>query len=225
MNAYVSLQVMANLARLFDPSLHHSRENGEIFVFSFLQPTKQRKISYAEQQELLRISLEEHPEFNKQGMILDTIEKGGKKRHKCLKKICSNIPFISVCYPVIHVLRITEEAEKDNKKDKLSNATKVTMTVNLAKPLSLLEPKSVAFVEASNDDAGCEAIRPVQLASIKLHKSTDLGPDVYLMQGSRLRQETTLICMFVMTSGLFIFRRNFPRATPHRARLCLVTPC
>ena len=46
---------------------------------SFLQPRQTRKISYREQQELLRIALEEHPEFNKQGMILDTIEKGGKK--------------------------------------------------------------------------------------------------------------------------------------------------
>ena len=54
-------------------------ENGEIFVMSFLQPRQTRKISYREQQELLRIALEEHPEFNKQGMILDTIEKGGKE--------------------------------------------------------------------------------------------------------------------------------------------------
>ena len=54
-------------------------ENGEIFVMSFLQPRQTRKISYREQQELLRITLEEHPEFYKQGMILDTIEKGGKK--------------------------------------------------------------------------------------------------------------------------------------------------
>ena len=46
---------------------------------SFLQPRQTRKISYREQQELLRIALEEHPEFNKQGMILDTIEKGGKQ--------------------------------------------------------------------------------------------------------------------------------------------------
>ena len=69
---------MANLGRLFDPSPHHSKENGEIFVFSFLQPTKSRKISYREQQELLRISLEEHPDFNKEGIILDTIEKGGE---------------------------------------------------------------------------------------------------------------------------------------------------
>ena len=71
-------QAMAALGRLFDPSPHHTRENGELFVFSFLQPTASRKISYREQQELLRISLEEHPEFNKQGIILDTIEKGGK---------------------------------------------------------------------------------------------------------------------------------------------------
>ena len=49
-------------------------------------------------------------------------------------------------------------------------------------------PKSVAFVEAS----GCEPhqtspnkSRPVQLASIKLHQSTELGPDVYLMQGKK----------------------------------------
>ena len=67
-----------NLARIFDPSPRHSKENGEIYVMSFLQPSQKRKISYREQQELLRIALEEHPEFNKQGMILDTIEKGGK---------------------------------------------------------------------------------------------------------------------------------------------------
>lgn len=77
---------MASLARLFDPSPHHCKENGEIWVFSFLQPTKSRKISYREQQELLRITLEEHPDFNKEGMILDTIEKGGKlKAHKTMK--------------------------------------------------------------------------------------------------------------------------------------------
>ena len=74
------MQVMANLARIFDPSPHHCKENGELFVFSFLQPTKRWRVSYKEQQELLRIALEEHPEFNKQGMILDTIEKGGKNQ-------------------------------------------------------------------------------------------------------------------------------------------------
>ena len=48
---------MANLARLFDPPPLMDKENGDIFVFSFLQPTKSRKISYREQQELLRIGL------------------------------------------------------------------------------------------------------------------------------------------------------------------------
>ena len=80
--ALVQIEVMAtspgNLARIFDPSPGNCKENGDIFVMSFLQPSKTRKISYREQQELLRIALEEHPEFNKQGMILDTIEKGGK---------------------------------------------------------------------------------------------------------------------------------------------------
>ena len=72
---------MARAARLFDPSPHNSKDNGDIYVFSFIQPTKARKISYREQQELLRIALEEHPEFNKQGIILDTIEKGGECRN------------------------------------------------------------------------------------------------------------------------------------------------
>jgi len=155
-----------NLARIFDPSPHHCKENGEIFVMSFLQPRQTRKISYREQQELLRIALEEHPEFNKQGMILDTIEKGVK-------------------YPVIHVLRISEEAEKPSTEQ--SNQQKnAKSTVNLAKPLSLHEPKSVAFVEASGCDphqTSPDKSRPVQLASIKIHQSTELGPDVYLMQG------------------------------------------
>ena len=47
-------------------------------------------------------------------------------------------------------------------------------------------PKSVAFVEASGCDpnqTSPDKSRPVQLASIKLHQSTELGPDVYLMQG------------------------------------------
>ena len=85
------------------------------------------------------------------------------------------VVLLAVNYPVLHILRISEEAEK--KSDDKSSAT---ATVNLAKPLSLHEPKSLAFVE------GCEhpdKSRPVQLASIKLHKSTELGPDVYLMQG------------------------------------------
>ena len=83
---------------------------------------------------------------------------------------------IPVNYPVLHVLRISEEAEKEC----VDVPSVSTATVNLAKPLSLHEPKSLAFVE------GCEhpdKSRPVQLASIKLHKSTELGPDVYLMQG------------------------------------------
>jgi len=153
-----------NLARIFDPSPRHSKENGEIFVMSFLQPSQKRKISYREQQELLRIALEEHPEFNKQGMILDTIEKG-------------------VNYPVIHVLRISEEAEKP--KPESNQQKNAKSTVNLAKPLSLHEPKSVAFVEASGCDPNQKAdkSRPVQLASIKLHQSSELGPDVYLTQG------------------------------------------
>ena len=104
---------------------------------------------------------------------------------------------------MIHVLRITEEAEKkpsECESEKSSEATSrnakpnsnVT-TVNLAKPLSLLKPKTVAFVQV-----GCEKPkqvppitdlqrRPVQLASVKLHKSTELGPDVYLMQGKFAR--------------------------------------
>ena len=88
-----------------------------------------------------------------------------------------DVVLLAVNYPVLHILRISEEAEK--KSDETSS-TSATATVNLAKPLSLHEPKSLAFVE------GCEhpdKSRPVQLASIKLHKSTELGPDVYLMQG------------------------------------------
>ena len=48
---------MANMARLFDGPPLLDKENGDIFVFSFLQPTKARKISYREQQELLRIGM------------------------------------------------------------------------------------------------------------------------------------------------------------------------
>ena len=153
-------QGMAALGRLFDPSPHHTRENGELFVFSFLQPRESRKISYREQQELLRISLEEHPEFNKQGIILDTIEKG-------------------VNYPVIHVLRISEEAEKESEMNKQKNAK--SSIVKLAKPLSLQEPKSMAFVDGCDEHP--DKSRNVQIASIKLHKSNELGSDVYLMQG------------------------------------------
>ena len=45
------------MARLFDGPPLLDKENGDIFVFSFLQPTKARKISYREQQELLRIGM------------------------------------------------------------------------------------------------------------------------------------------------------------------------
>lgn len=87
------------------------------------------------------------------------------------------LKIFSVNYPILHVLRISEEAEK--KKEEQAKNAKLA-TVNLAKPLSLNKPKSVAFVQV-----GCEepVERPVQLASIKLHKSTELGSDVYLMQG------------------------------------------
>ena len=51
---------MANMARLFDGPPLLDKENGDIFVFSFLQPTKARKISYREQQELLRIGMMLH---------------------------------------------------------------------------------------------------------------------------------------------------------------------
>jgi hypothetical protein len=68
---------MANLAKMFDSPVDKEVTDGDIFVFTFLQPTKSRKITYRQQQELLRISLEENSDFNKEGMILDTIEKGG----------------------------------------------------------------------------------------------------------------------------------------------------
>ena len=98
-------------------------------------------------------------------------------------------------YPVIHVLRISEEAEKPTAENKNvaeqreKQQKNAKSTVNLAKPLSLHEPKSVAFVEASGCDhhqTSSNKSRPVQLASIKLHQSTELGPDVYLMQGMYL---------------------------------------
>ena len=98
------------------------------------------------------------------------------------------VNFISVNYPVIHVLRISEEAEKPST-DKNNQQKNAKSTVNLAKPLSLHEPKSVVFVEASGCDpfqTSPDKSRPVQLASIKLHQSTELGPDVYLMQGMYL---------------------------------------
>ena len=102
------------------------------------------------------------------------------------KYLCTYL-LISVNYPVIHVLRISEEAEKPTEKNEKQQKEQknAKSTVNLAKPLSLHEPKSVAFVEASGCDPHQEAdkSRPVQLASIKLHQSTELGPDVYLTQG------------------------------------------
>ena len=73
----------SDLEGLFEPPKDVDVEDGDTFVFTFLQPTKSRKITYREQQELLRISLEEHEDFNKEGIILDTIEKGGE-----LKKFC-----------------------------------------------------------------------------------------------------------------------------------------
>ena len=82
-------------------------------------------------------------------------------------------------------MRISEEAEKP-KPESNQQQNNAKSTVNLAKPLSLHEPKSVAFVEASGCDPNpkqADKSRPVQLASIKLHQSTELGPDVYLMQG------------------------------------------
>ena len=88
---------------------------------------------------------------------------------------------------MIHVLRISEEAEKPST-EKNNQQKNAKSTVNLAKPLSLHEPKSVAFVEASGCDphqTSPNKSRPVQLASIKLHQSTELGPDVYLMQGKK----------------------------------------
>ena len=80
---------------------------------------------------------------------------------------------------MIHVLRISEEAEKKEEK-RLQKATK-----SLSKPLSLPDdPKSVAFVENS----GCELNKatPIVFNSIKLHKSAELGPDVHLMQGNNV---------------------------------------
>ena len=79
-----------------------------------------------------------------------------------------------VNYPVIHVLRISEEAEQQKQKN-------ATNTVKLAKPLSLREPKSMAFVDGCDEHP--DKSRNVQIASIKLHKSNELGSDVYLMQG------------------------------------------
>ena len=102
----------------------------------------------------------------------------------------------SVKYPVIHVLRISEEAEKPST-DKSNQQKNAKSTVNLAKPLSLHEPKSVAFVEASGCDphqTSPNKSRPVQLASIKLHQSTELGPDVYLMQGKKGPKFGSLLC-------------------------------
>ena len=53
--------------------------------------------------------------------------------------------FFSVKYPVIHVLRISEEAEKPSK-EKNNQQKNAKSTVNLAKPLSLHEPK-VPFID------------------------------------------------------------------------------
>lgn len=85
---------------------------------------------------------------------------------------------------MIHVLKITEDEEDQEvsaKSVQRNNPNRIS--VKLAKPLSLNEPKIVAFVD------GCDVMmqkesRHVQLASIKLHKSTELGPDAYLMQGT-----------------------------------------
>ena len=85
--------------------------------------------------------------------------------------------YFSVNYPVIHVLRISEEATESE--TPLRNAKS---SVKLSKPLSLKEPKSMAFVDGC-DDQHPDKCRNVQLASVKLHKSNELGSDVYLMQG------------------------------------------
>ena len=51
----------------------------------------------------------------------------------------------SVKYPVIHVLRISEEAEKPST-EKNNQQKNAKSTVNLAKPLSLHEPKVLPFI-------------------------------------------------------------------------------
>jgi hypothetical protein len=45
--------------------------------------------------------------------------------------------------------------------------------------LSFTKSEQVQF------DQGCDKSRQVQVASIKINKSTDLGPDVYLIQGMK----------------------------------------
>jgi len=66
---------MDDLSQLFD-QLNPNESNS--YIFTFVHPTKCRKITYRQQQELLRIALEQEEEF-KDGFIMDTVEKGGTK--------------------------------------------------------------------------------------------------------------------------------------------------
>jgi len=70
---HLILALMDNLSQMFN-RLDGDKPN--TYIFTFAQPTKTRKITYRQQQELLRIALEEDKEF-KDGFIMDTIEKGG----------------------------------------------------------------------------------------------------------------------------------------------------
>jgi hypothetical protein len=65
---------MDDLSRMFDSP---DGDDPNAYIFTFVHPTKSRKITYRQQQELLRIALEEEAQF-KDGFIMDTVEKGGE---------------------------------------------------------------------------------------------------------------------------------------------------
>lgn len=66
---------MDDLSRMFD---RLNADDPDSYIFTFVHPTKSRKITYRQQQELLRIALEEEEEF-KDGFVMDTVEKGGER--------------------------------------------------------------------------------------------------------------------------------------------------
>lgn len=53
---------------------------GPLVTFSFLLPGKEERVSYQKQQQLLKEAFENCPLF-KDGLLLDTREKGGKQIH------------------------------------------------------------------------------------------------------------------------------------------------
>ncbi len=59
----------------------HSSLYGSCAVFSFVQPTEKKKLTYREQQTRLRKAVAKH-EHLQEGTLLDTLEKGGNSSHQ-----------------------------------------------------------------------------------------------------------------------------------------------